>query len=341
MAKEIRVEKYTEDVNEKWDKFIQRESVNGTFLQSRNFLNYHPDGRFVDASVVIYRGNSEILAVVPAAEVFENGKRVFSSHPGSTFGGIVFNRQFYDLEHVELAIEKLEAYCKECGYQKMILKPSGQIFADEGNDLLEYFLFQKGYHHNSEISFVIDFHHYKEDILSNFTSARRRDYRYAEKNNLEFRELQNLDEIEEFYNLLCENLRKFDTKPVHTLEELIDFKTSRLEKIVRFFGSYYEQRMVAGSMAFMFGKKIFHTQYLAASQEDLKLYPNNFNDTKMIMLAQKEGFNYFSFGISTEEHGHVLNMKLAQFKEGFGTQYFNNKIWHKDIDSVNGMTKDI
>lgn len=263
------------------------------------------------------------------AELEDEGKKIFSSHPGSTFGGLVFNRQFYNLQHVELALEKLEEHCRAEGYDEIILKPSGQIFANAGNDLMEYFLFQRGFHHNSEISFVMNFHDYKDDVLSNFTASRRRDYKYAVKNNLLFKELATSEEIKEFYNLLCENLEKFDTKPVHSFEELIDFKFLRLPNHVRFFGTYYEDRIVAGSMVFMFGKRIFHTQYLAASQKDLHLFPNNYNDAQLIMLAKKENFDYFSFGISTEEHGHVLNKHLALFKEGFGTQYFNNKIWHK------------
>lgn len=331
MAIKLRVEKYTNDLEEKWDKFIEKNSFNGTFLQSRNFLNYHPEDRFIDASLIIYRGTSEILAVIPAAEIVQGGKKILNSHPGSTFGGIVFNQQFYNLQHVELALEKLEEYCKDKRYDEIILKQSGQIFANAGNDLLEYFLFQRGYHHNSEISFVIDLHNYKDDVLSNFTSSRRRDYKYAAKNNLVFKELESPEEIRGFYEILCENLIKFDAKPVHTFDELIDFKTLRLSDHVRFFGTYYEERIIAGSMVFTFGKKIFHTQYLAASQEDLSLFPNNYNDTQLIMLAKQEKFDYFSFGISTENHGHVLNKQLALFKEGFGTQYFNNKIWHKVI----------
>ena len=39
--------KYNSSLEHEWDEFINN-SINGTFLQSRRFLNYHPEGRFVD-----------------------------------------------------------------------------------------------------------------------------------------------------------------------------------------------------------------------------------------------------------------------------------------------------
>ena len=41
---------YKSDMESRWDRFVMEESVNGTFLQTRKFLNYHPEGRFQDAS---------------------------------------------------------------------------------------------------------------------------------------------------------------------------------------------------------------------------------------------------------------------------------------------------
>lgn len=140
-----------------------------------------------------------------------------------------------------------------------------------------------------------------------------------------------VNEIELFYNILCDNLKKFNSKPVHILEELIDFKKNRLKDIVDFYGVYKDDILIAGSMVFKFGSKVFHTQYLAADQKYLNLYPMNFLDTNLIKTAKDEGFKYFSFGISTENHGKILNYNLAEFKEGFGTTYSLNKTFYKNL----------
>ena len=39
------VRPYTPADEAEWDRFVMHESGNGTFLQTRNFLNYHPAGR--------------------------------------------------------------------------------------------------------------------------------------------------------------------------------------------------------------------------------------------------------------------------------------------------------
>ena len=41
---------YTEEQQERWDRFVMEQSANGTFLQTRRFLYYHPAGRFRDDS---------------------------------------------------------------------------------------------------------------------------------------------------------------------------------------------------------------------------------------------------------------------------------------------------
>ena len=49
-----------------WDDFLLQ-TVNGTFLQSRRFLSYHPAGRFVDCSLMIYDKKHHLVAVWPGA----------------------------------------------------------------------------------------------------------------------------------------------------------------------------------------------------------------------------------------------------------------------------------
>lgn len=51
------------------------------FWQTRNFLNYHPAGRFEDASLMVYNEHGGLGAVVPgAAQQREDGRKVFRSH---------------------------------------------------------------------------------------------------------------------------------------------------------------------------------------------------------------------------------------------------------------------
>ena len=82
-----------EDENE-WDNFIENRSMNGTFLQIRKFINYHPENRFKDCSICVRKGN-ELVAVILACEIEDEGKKTFFAHKGSTFGGITISYNIY------------------------------------------------------------------------------------------------------------------------------------------------------------------------------------------------------------------------------------------------------
>jgi len=51
---ELKVKEYQNSDKEKWDAFVMKHSINGTFLQTKNFLDYHKD-RFQDASIILYK----------------------------------------------------------------------------------------------------------------------------------------------------------------------------------------------------------------------------------------------------------------------------------------------
>ena len=86
----MKIVKYESTYEDIWDSFITEKSCNGTFLQSRRFLNYHPEGRFADTSYLVFNDKQHLVAVCPACEIIEDGKKIFYSHSGSTYGGIVF-----------------------------------------------------------------------------------------------------------------------------------------------------------------------------------------------------------------------------------------------------------
>ena len=150
------------------------------------------------------------------------------------------------------------------------------------------------------------------------------------KNNLQIKEVKTKEGINEFYKILCASLIKYNTKPVHSLEELYDLYFNRLPNTIRFYGVYQNENMIAGSMVFILNS-VFHTQYLCANPDYLYLKPMDFMDGSLINISFEEGFDYFSFGISTENQGKYLNETLAKFKEGFGTQFYNNKTYYKEI----------
>lgn len=320
---------YNDGYYSAWDRFVLAESCNGTFEQTRNFLSYHPEGRFLDHSLLFFKGQT-LMAVMPAHIVEENGIKRLLSHEGSTFGGIVLGRGFKKIADIEAVLDDLTAYARENGFAEIELKMTSNLYAHEPVEVLDYFLQQYGFYDTKELGFYIRVEGLSSSqILESFSASRRRDLRKSWKNDLTFRELESEEEIGTFYGILEANMQKFSKHPVHTMEELLGFKRVRLRDIVHFYGVFHEGRMIAGGMAFGFGNgEVFHVQYLASDQARLDLFPNDFLYYSMIVHAQEKGWRDISFGTSTLDHGRTLNRSLALFKSGFGTDMYVNRVYH-------------
>ncbi len=328
----FRFELYDSSLEQTWDKFIEEKSVNGTFLQSRRFFNYHPEGRFKDVSLVIYNEKNNIAALCPACELEQDGEKVFFSHKGTTFGGIIVDKKHHNAKYITALVRELKEYLQQEGYKKAYLKMTSDIFSSVESDLFQYAFQYAGFTEHKELSTYVNYATYGEDIIFNLAQGKRTNVRNCMKEGLEVRPLETDQQIAEFYEILCENLAKYDTKPVHTLEELLEFKNSRFVKECGFFGVYKGEEMITGSMMFYFDNVgCAHTQYLAAKQAYNKLSPMTFMYYSMIVEMKNRGYKTISWGTATEDLGTILNMGLITSKEDFGSSYINNLTYSIDL----------
>jgi hypothetical protein len=317
---------YDDSYETQWDNFIHNDSANGTFLQTKNFLNYHPKERFIDNSVLLFKENM-LVAVVPGCSINDEGRKTFSSHAGSTFGGFVIHRKYYDAVSIIEMIKALENKLREDGFEKVVLKITPDLFSKEKSDVLQYALTYCGYDDYSELSTYIDFETYKQDIEANCNYRQRRNIKNSLKYALQFEKLSDAD-IYQFYKILEKNLVKFNARPVHTVDELLDFKNNRLKDIVEFYGVYFEDKIVSAAMIFKFDR-VLHTQYLASDYDYSNCRPMTYLYYKLIELVSQNGYKILSWGISTEKNGAVLNESLLSFKESFGSKYSLNRGFYK------------
>ena len=321
---------YNETMEEKWDTFVEHKSMNGTFLQTRKFINYHPEARFKDCSVCIFKGN-ELVAVVLACEIEDNNKKIFFAHKGTTFGGITISKSIYTASAIDQMMQGLLQFIKENGYEKIYVKMVPELYQRENTNLLDYFLYKYDFSCVNELNYYLKLEKYVGDIASQFSASKRRDYKYSLRNNLEFRLLEQKNEISDYYNVLLMNLKKLNLRPVHTLEDLYDLKYNRFSEKIEFWGVYYENRIIAGSMLFYFSNDIVHTQYLSSDESYLKMFPMDFLIYNLIDMAITKNKKIFTFGICTENQGKYLNLGLSRFKEGFGTEFCINRSYEKDL----------
>lgn len=324
------INQYRNGDMEIWDAFID-ESVNGTFLQKRVFLNYHPKNRFVDNSLLFYC-KDKLVAVCPGCIVNENNKKIFVSHQGSTYGGLILCEQLYRTEKILALIESMEEYLKNQGVSTCILKQTMDLLTTIPSDLIEFCLGYKGYTEYKEISTYIDLKKVEGEIIKSLSKMKQRLVKKCIKEKLEFKKLESKNEIADFHRVLTINLEKYNKKPVHTVEELWDLKYNRLQNEIEFFGAYLDGQLVSGTMVFLFEKtKCAHTQYLAADLEYNKLSPMTYVYYKTEEEFLNRGYNYLSWGISTEERGCYINMGLTNSKEEFGSRHELVRIYEKQL----------
>lgn len=322
---------YEEKYEKEWDDFVLGESINGNFLQTRKFYNYHPKDRFKDASIMFYKDNS-IAAVIPANEI--NAGKILLAHQGSTFGGIVIGKDYANTTDYNWIFQEMMEYFDKKEYEVVELRMHNWLYSpcEKHHELLDYYFQQYGFTCRSEVGFYVDLQNIDDDYELQFEKLKRRKLNKARKQGLIFKKLSSDDDVTEFYDVLADNMCKFGITPPHSLNELLEFKNKRLSNETSFYGVFKGEVMIAGSMVFNFcNKKVFHTQYLASKHDYLSLCPNEFLYTNLIKSAKNEGFRFLSYGTSTLDHGNVYNESLGMYKEGFNTDTYLNRcyIWNR------------
>lgn len=338
---------YKKELDHRLDNFVFQESINGTFLQSRQFLNYHPENRFKDASFALERSGT-IAAYFPGNVTAE---REFVSHQGSTFGGPIFSKAFYSASRVIEVLKFADEHFAS-NFKKVRLKITPALFAKESPDLIEYALEHLGYTRHTELSSCTPLVNADgksiEDPLANCEKDCRRIFRNSEKYNISYRAFnaENIscgkptEELLDFYKFLEISKAKHNVRPVHTMDELCDLQRrlntigqdGKIQERLRFRGIWLDGRYVAAMMLFAFPETgLLHAQYVAPDDEFKEFHPTTTLYVKAMREAASEGFKNFSWGISTEDGGNYLNENLIKYKESLGAKLVVNAYYTKEF----------
>lgn len=325
---EYRIELYKDNKMNEWDNFVLNKSVNGTFLQTKNFLGYHPRNKFEDASLMVYHKN-ELVAVMPACKIKKGEKIELYSHKGSTYGGIIVKENHYKTERLINIVKTFDEYFSKY-YNYVLMKITSDIHSLETSDLLQYALSYCGFNNYVELNTYIDLNNLCGDIKESFDRNKIRNIKKCEKHGLKFRELQDDDEIDVFHELLKINLSKYGVSPIHTATDMKLFKKHLIPDNIKFYGVFKNEMMMAGGMMFVFEKaNVIHAQNLVSNYHFNEYSPITYLYYCVINQAKKDGYNSLSWGISTEDNGKEINVGLIRNKESYGSRYQLNRTYYK------------
>ncbi len=300
----VRSKLYEKEQKNNWDNFVKSSRAPLFFFQ-RDFMDYHGD-RFIDNSIMFYE-EDKLIAILPASKKED----ILISHGGLTYGGLICDSKMRANGIISI-IEHLLKITSEQKLSKIIYKTIPYIFYKQPaqDDIYALFNVAKASLVRRDLSSIIDL---KQRI--GLSKGRKWLIARAKKNNLDIVSSTNWSA---FYDLLVSVLDKHDAKPVHSCDEL-SLLHNLFPQNIELKVIWHERQLLAAVLLFKFSR-VTHTQYIAVSDTGKELGALDYLIETCIEESAALGADYFSFGISTEQNGCLLNEGLLAQKESFGAR---------------------
>lgn len=310
--------------SEEWDEFINN-SDNGTLFHKRKFLSYHAAGRFSDNSLVIKKKNS-IVALIPAALLQDGKKTIFVSHPGASYGGVIYKKDLNFNDAFQI-INLIIDYAKKNKITRIQITPPPAIYQSKYSNYIDFALIKNNFKYlRREISSVVQLDVDIDNVLKTYKPEARTAVKKAIKSGVEISEC---DHFEEYYQILKKNLKlRHNVNPTHSLDELI-----RIKKLfpgdIRLWGAFLKEKLIAGVCNFSVNSKVVLAFYISHNEEYQENRAVNLLFYEIMKKYKEEGYKFLDFGIFTVDM--EPNWGLARFKENFGARGIFRDTYYKDI----------
>jgi hypothetical protein len=321
----LEVAPYSENMRGAWDTFVREQTPNGTIFHEQTFLSYHGK-RFEDSSVVVLdTSTGEMLALVPSAVVKDEKGTGIVSHPGSTYGGVLFRKGISTsvLKSVLDSVFRYYGARYKADYFKIILQEAFPAYAP--CEELPFLLWHRGFTlQTKEISCAKTL---SGDPHLDYSPSRKqyvtsgKDERLGITHSL----ARGREEIQECYRLIEGNLMKrYGKKPTHTLEELLFLRDMYGDRI-SFFLSRCNGVVIATVAVFELNRKVVHNFYTAQDYELSKHKPLVGLFHYIFNYYHARGYKTFNFGISSRDKW--IKWGILEFKEQFGAHILTRDTW--------------
>ena len=299
----VEIIRYDATMAAQWNE-LARLCRNSTFQHQRGYMDYHSD-RFTDCSLIALH-NGKPRALLPANI---DGDTLWS-HRGLTFGSWLVPPKHFDVTVMIEVMDATVAWMKDNGLKRLVYKAVPHIYHRYPCEEDLYALFR---HHASlietNISTTIDLScplPLDRGNKSGANAARKAGITVGPS-----------EDWQQYWHLLSSLLdERYDTRPVHTLDEILLLQ-SRFPDDIRLYTATLDGELLAGVVMYL-SAPVAHCQYIGASPrgKDSKALTLLFD--YLIQESTRLGYRYFDFGISNEDHGRYLNEGLVQQKSRLG-----------------------
>ncbi len=326
----MRIERFRENSATRWDEFVEQ-SPDGTLMHQRRFLAYHPPEKFVDHSVWIQNDDDSLVAVLPAAEVTREGRRLWVSHPGASYGGPVFC-ETASVEDVDRAVGLMCGYAREQDFSGMRMRLTEGSLNTAARAGLDAALFRYDFVQTArELSSVVPLTERTDsEPYEGLSPSTAHSVRKALRDNVVTRPS---DDFAAYWSMLESNLnQRHGVKPTHTLAE-IDRLRAILGDRIQLVAAFADDRMIAGTVVFYLNRRAAYTMYMSQNYEFKRLRPLNLVLFQAVAECRRRGVSYLCYGVSTEpgSDGREVNWGLYQYKRQNGAEAAVRDTWFKAL----------
>jgi lipid II:glycine glycyltransferase (peptidoglycan interpeptide bridge formation enzyme) len=231
------------------------------------------------------------------------------SHGGLTYAGLI-TTQDVRAESTLAVFETMSEHYRGQGVERIVYKAIPHVFHAYPAEEDLYALHRMGARlKRRDISSVVSLRE-----AFRFADGRKRSISKARKAGIQ---VTGGTDLAAFHTLVTEALRRHDTVPTHSLQELKLLQARFADRIV-LHEARVDDILLAAVLVYDFGRTV-HTQYMATSEEGRQLNALSLLLSELIGDVYADRV-YFSFGISTEQEGRHLNGGLIMQKERFGAR---------------------
>ncbi|MBK9735173.1 MAG: hypothetical protein IPO92_09490 [Saprospiraceae bacterium] len=288
----MNVVRYHSELKDDWDKFV-RNSNTPLFIFERTFIEYHGD-RYLDHSLLVYK-NGLLVAVQPACEIdFQ-----LISHRGLPFSDVItkLRKEWFDIDDI---INAILNYCRIKNIKKIEITLCPNMYKNVSSEETTYFLRKNDFVFcNQKLSAIISLKDIVESKLNLKVSKV-----FFQKSEIVF----NSNDFESFNNMISNNLnQKYQSKPVHSLNELVYLKEKFSDQIDLVLAK--SNNVIVGAVLLFKLGQVIKCQYLTSTV-------NNASDfmISQIILKYRKDYFYFDLGTSNSIGENEINLKNLAFK---------------------------
>lgn len=256
----------------------------------------------MSAEAIAISENSSLRALAVITIQKENGIKGYFSRRGIIYGGPVFDNN-NDVNELLL--------------QNIIKKIRRNTIYIESRNLSDYNA-HTGIFHKYGFSFVPWFNFQintidQQTVFSAMSSSRLRQIKKALRNNVIWREAQNIHEVELFYSILADLYKTKVGKPLPQWEFFRNFYETRLGKYLLVFSG---DKIIGGIMCPILDQRTIYEFYVCGLDEEFKeQYPSVMATWSAIDYACSNNIHVFDF-MGAGKPGNRYGVR--EFKSRFG-----------------------